>query len=109
MKIGENFVKKNISQVEIEKIFKESYSDSSIFVKLIFSEEIGEQLSEYFSKDKIKKIDNKKYIVEGFFPNDEGLKRFVLGFGALCEVLAPTKLRKEMQEYIKNIYNKYND
>ncbi|WP_459482461.1 WCX domain-containing protein [Clostridium saccharoperbutylacetonicum] len=54
-------------------------------------------------------MDNKKYIVEGFFPNDEGLKRFVLGFGALCEVLAPTKLRKEMQEYIKNIYNKYND
>jgi predicted DNA-binding transcriptional regulator YafY len=109
MKIGENFVKKNISQVEIEKIFKESYSDSSIFAKFIFSEEIGEQLSEYFSKDIIKKIDNKKYVVEGFFPNDEGLKRFVLGFGVHCEVLVPTKLRKEMQEYIKNIYYKYND
>jgi predicted DNA-binding transcriptional regulator YafY len=109
MNLGESFVKRNISQDEIEKIFKESYKKNSILVTLKFSDEIGKQLSEYFSKDKIRHLDNGTYMVEGIFPDDEGLKKFILGFGVHCEVIAPTKLRKEMLEYIKNIYCKYND
>jgi predicted DNA-binding transcriptional regulator YafY len=109
MKFGGAFLRKVVSKEEIEKIFAESYEDSSILVTLKFSSKIGEQLSEYFSKDKVKLLENGVYIVEDFFPEDEGLKKFILGFGDHCEVLAPIKLRKEMKEYIRKIYSKYND
>ena len=59
-------------------------------------------------RDKIKVLENATYIVEDFFPEDEGLKKFILSFGNNCEVIAPSKLRKEMSEYIKDIYSKYN-
>jgi len=109
LKLCGEFIKKLISKVEIEKIFSKSYEENSILVTLRFSNEIGEQLSEYFSKDKIKFLENGTYIVESFFPEDEGLKKFILSFGNNCEVIAPSKLRKEMLEYIKDIYNKYNN
>ena len=109
MNIGESFIKREISKEEIEKIFNKSYKNNSILVTLKFSDEIGQQLSEYFSKDKIKLLENGEYIVEDLFPKDEGLKKFILGFGNHCEVIAPSELRNEIKEYIKNIYNKYND
>lgn len=109
MRLSEGFIKRETSQEEMKKIFHESYQKTSIFVTLKFSKEIGKQLTEYFSRDKIKSLENGEYIVEGYYPQDEGLKKFILGFGNHCEVIAPSKLRKEMQEYIKNIYNKYND
>lgn len=109
LKIGEFFTRKDISNEEVKNILKESYKKNSIIVTLKFSNEIGGQLSEYFSKDKIKVLENGSYIVEETFPEDEGLKKFILGFGKNCEVLKPTSLRKEMMVYIKGIYNKYND
>lgn len=109
MKLGGSFIKNPISKEEIKKVFNESYEKNSILVTLRFSSEIGGRLSEYFSKDKIKLLENGTYIVEDFFPEDEGLKKFILGFGNDCEVIGPDKLRKEMVEYIKNIYSKYND
>ncbi|MBU5591199.1 YafY family transcriptional regulator [Clostridium sp. MSJ-4] len=109
MRIGESFIKSEISKEEIEKIFSEGYEKNSILVTLKFSSKIGEQLSEYFSKDKIKLSEKGTYIVEDFFPRDEGLKKFILGFGNDCEVIAPEKLRNEMKKYINKIYNRYND
>lgn len=109
MKLGEIFIKNSISKEEIERIFSESYKKNSILITLKFSSEIGEQLSEYFSKDKIRVIENQEYIVEDCFPDDEGLKKFILSFGDKCEVIAPKKLREEIRVYIKNIYSKYND
>lgn len=109
MKLGESFIKREISKEEIEKIFNQSYEKNSILVTLKFSNKIGEQLSEYFSKDKIKPLENGEYIVEDFFPKDEGLKKFILSFGNHCEVITPIELRNEIKEYIKNLYNKYND
>jgi predicted DNA-binding transcriptional regulator YafY len=109
MKLGGSFIKNPISKEGIEKIFSKSYEKNSVLITLKFSNEIGEQLSEYFSKDKIKLLDNGTYIVEDFFPEDEGLKKFILGFGNDCEVIAPDTLRKEMRAYIKNVYSKYND
>jgi predicted DNA-binding transcriptional regulator YafY len=109
MKLGEVFIKNPISEEEIKKIFNESYEKNSILITLKFSSEIGGRLSEYFSKDKIKLLENGTYIVEDFFPDDEGLKKFILGFGNDCEVIGPDKLRKAVVEYIKNIYSKYND
>ena len=109
MKSGDSFIKDPISKEEIKRIFNDNYEKNSILVTLKFSCEIGEQLSEYFSKNKIKPLKNGTYIVEDFFPEDEGLRKFILGFGNDCEVIAPDNLRKEMFTYIKNIYNKYND
>ncbi|MGH4122719.1 MAG: helix-turn-helix transcriptional regulator [Clostridium sp.] len=108
MKLGGCFIKNPISKEEIENIFSKSYEENSILVTLKFSSEIGGQLSEYFSKEKIILLENGTYIVEDFFPEDEGLKKFILGFGSDCEVIGPDKLRREMVEYIKNIYSKYN-
>ncbi|WP_346917244.1 YafY family protein [Clostridium sp.] len=109
LKLGGSFIKNLISKEEIKKIFNDSYEKNSILITLKFSNKIGEQLSEYFSKDKIKLLDDGGYIVEDFFPEDEGLKKFILSFGDECEVITPLKLRKEMLEYIKKIYIKYND
>jgi predicted DNA-binding transcriptional regulator YafY len=109
MKIGVSFIKDPISKEGIEKIFSESYEKNSVLVTLKFSSEIGQRLSEYFSKDKIKLLENGTYIVEDFFPEDEGLKKFILGFGNDCEVIGPDKLRSEMLGYIKILYSRYND
>ncbi|GFZ30770.1 DeoR family transcriptional regulator [Clostridium zeae] len=109
MKLGGDFIKRQISQQEIKKIFEYSYEKNSILVKMKFSSKIGEQLTEYFPKDKIILLEDGGYIVENFFPNDEGLKKFILNFGKECEVITPLKLRKEILEYIESIRIKYND
>jgi predicted DNA-binding transcriptional regulator YafY len=109
LRLGEGFVKKEISKEEIRKVFKDSYKRNSILVTLRFSNKSGESLSEYFAKDKITPQEDGTYIVEEPFPNDEGLKKFILGFGSQCEVIGPEEFRKDIKEYIKNIYSKYND
>jgi predicted DNA-binding transcriptional regulator YafY len=109
LKLGTGFIKKSITQDELEKVFSENYKKDCISVTLKFSSEIGLQLSEHFRKDKIKLLGDGAYIVEDLLPNDEGLKKFILSFGNYCEVVAPNKLRKELKEYIRNIYIKYNE
>jgi len=109
LKLGRNFIKKDISKEEIEKIFDEGYSNKSIKVKLKFTCKIGEQLKEYFSKDKIKILEDGEFIVEDFFPYEEGLIKFILGFGKECEVIAPKYLKEETKEYLKELLEKYND
>ncbi|MGN9163078.1 helix-turn-helix transcriptional regulator [Clostridium sulfidigenes] len=109
MNLGDNFIKRIISKEEIEKIFTDSYERNSILVTLKFSSKIGEQLNEHFSKDTIKPLKDGTFIVEDFFPEEEGLKKFVLSFGSECEIVAPKKLRVDMLEYIKKIYIKYKD
>lgn len=109
MKLGVSFIKTTISKEELRKLFRMSYEKSSILATLEFTNKIGESLSEYFTKDKIKALEDGTYIVEDLFPDDDGLKKFILSFGSECEVIAPLKLRKDMQSYIKNIYSKYRD
>jgi len=109
MALGEIFEKRLISREELNQTFKDSYKKKCMVVTLKFTSKMGLQLSEYFSKDKIKILDNGTYIVKGAFPEEEGLKKFILSFGDQCEVLAPLKLRREMLDYIKNIYTKYDD
>jgi predicted DNA-binding transcriptional regulator YafY len=109
LRLGENFVKDLISIDKIKSKLSEGYEKNSISVTLKFSSDIGEQLGEYFSKDKIEVVENNFYVVKDKFPKDDGLKKFILGFGDKCEVIAPIELREEMKIYIKNIYKKYND
>lgn len=109
MKLGGSFIKRSVSKAEIEKIFLQSFEKNSIHVTLKFTIRIGAQLNEYFSKGKIRVLEDGSYLTEDFLPNDEGLKKFILSFGDECEVLEPEKLRSEMCDYIKSIYNKYNN
>ncbi|GKX66500.1 helix-turn-helix transcriptional regulator [Inconstantimicrobium mannanitabidum] len=109
LSLGDSFEKRLISKEKLEKIFSDSYDKNSILVTLKFSNKIGAQLSEYFLKDAITALENGEYLVKDLYPDDEGLKKFILSFGDYCEVVSPMKLRKEMSEYIKNIYLKYND
>lgn len=94
---------------ELVKYWYRQLNLNSIQIKMKFSNKIGKQLSEYFSKDKITLLEDGSYLVENSFPNDEGLKKFILSFGDEGEVLAPEEFRKEMQNYIKKIYSKYTD
>ncbi|MBL4931674.1 helix-turn-helix transcriptional regulator [Clostridium paridis] len=109
IKLGDYFQEREISKDKIEQIFTEGYEKNSILVTLMFSNKIGEQLSEYFYKDKICALEDGRFIVKEYFPDDEGLKKFILGFGEVCKVIAPDKLKYELKQYIKNIYDKYND
>lgn len=107
--LEDNFVKRDISHEKLDEIFCRSYDNKNIKVKLKFSNRIGEQLSEYFFKDNIKKDSEGYFIVEEPFPYDEGLIKFILGFGCECEVIEPNDLREDTKKYLKKILEKYND
>lgn len=109
LKFGEAFKKTGFSKEEIQNIFDEGYNNRCIKVILKFSSKIGEHLKEHFVKDNIKESDDGNFIVEELYPHEEGLIKFILSFGEDCEVIEPEYLRKETKEYIKNMYNKYND
>jgi predicted DNA-binding transcriptional regulator YafY len=108
LKLGGNFTKRKESNEEISKIFEDSYKNNSVMVKLKFTDKIGEQLKEYFSKDKIRKNDDGSFIVEEIYPREEGLIKFILSFGLDCEVLGPDFLRQEIKKYIEELKLRYN-
>lgn len=109
LKMGENFEKKDIPNEEIQEIIENSYLTRGITVTLKFAHKMGEQLTEYFQKEKITKTHNNQYIVVDQFPYEEGLLKFILSFGKECEIVEPCYLRNELQEYIKTILLPYND
>lgn len=109
IRIGEYFLKREVSNEELDRIFNEGYVKRSIRVKLKFTDKIGEQLSEYFGRENIKKTNDNSYMVEESFPYEEGLIKFILGFGKECEVIEPDYLRKETKEYLHDVMAKYKD
>lgn len=107
LKLGDVFLKRNISNEGLRKIFAEGYNEKSIKVTLKFTSRIGEQLSEYFDKESIRLEEDGNFIVEGFFPYEEGLIKHILSFGKDCEVLSPSYLREETEGYIKEMLLSY--
>lgn len=107
LKLGDVFLKRNISNEGLRKIFAEGYNEKSIKVTLKFTSRIGEQLSEYFDKESIRLEEDGNFIVEGFFPYEEGLIKHILSFGKDCEVLSPSYLREETEGYIKEMLLRY--
>lgn len=107
LKLGDVFLKRNISNEGLHKIFAEGYNEKSIKVTLKFTSRIGEQLSEYFDKESIRLEEDGNFIVEGFFPYEEGLIKHILSFGKDCEVLSPSYLREETEGYIKEMLLSY--
>jgi predicted DNA-binding transcriptional regulator YafY len=109
LRLGDGFLKKNISAGELEEIFHKSYESKDIKIRLKFTNKIGKQLTEYFLKSNIKKSEAGDFIVEEHFPYEEGLIKFILGFGNECEVISPEYLREDTKKYLKKILEKYND
>lgn len=105
--LGQAFTQKHLKIDEIKNELKKGYNDKSIKVVLKFSSRIKEHLIEYFNKDKIKVEDDNCLIVEDYFPYEEGLLKFILGFGTDCEVMEPKYLVKEVKEYLIDMCNKY--
>jgi predicted DNA-binding transcriptional regulator YafY len=108
LRLGEGFAKRNVSRKEISRKFTEEFNDKSIKVILRFAGRMGQQLNEYFHKDNIKMAEDGSYIVKDSFPYEEGLVKFLLGFGKDCEVMEPKYLREEINRYIKDLLQKYN-
>lgn len=108
MRLGDSFLKRNISDEELEEIFQRSYESKDIKVKLKFTNRIGQQLDEYFLKSSIKKSDAGHFFVEEYFPYEESLFKFILGFGNDCEVISPVYLREDTIKYVRSILEKYN-
>lgn len=109
LKLGDNFIKRLISEEELEEIFNKSYVKKSVKIKLKFSNKIGNQLTEYFMKDSISKDEEGSFIVEDYFPYEESLIKFILGFGSECEIIEPENLRKDTKKYLEKILETYND
>ncbi|HYE10023.1 MAG TPA: YafY family protein [Patescibacteria group bacterium] len=109
MRIGDSFVKRDITAEELYEIFHQSYIKNSIKIKLKFAPRIGDQLSEYFFKENIKRETDDSYIVEEYFPYEEGLIKFILSFGNECEVIEPEFLKIDIRNYLERILEKYND
>ncbi len=107
LKLGDIFLKRNISNEGLRKIFAEGYNEKSIKVTLKFTSRIGEQLSEYFDKESIRLEEDGNFIVEDFFPYEEGLIKHILSFGKDCEILSPSYLREETEGYIKEMLLSY--
>lgn len=108
LKLGEGFIKRKVSREDIQRKFNEEYNNNSIRVLLRFTARMGTQLNEYFHKDNIKAAPDGSYIIEDFFPYEEGLIKFLLGFGKECEVLEPAHLKEEINNYLKEMFQKYN-
>ena len=108
MKPGVCFEKQEVSIEDIRREFDKEYRSKSIKVVLSFDGRMGEQLSEYFPKENIRAAEDGSYIAEDFFPYEEGLVKYLLGFGKDCKVLEPEYLKKEIKAYMEEILAKYN-
>jgi predicted DNA-binding transcriptional regulator YafY len=108
LKLGDHFIKRMESNEEISRIFEDSFKKNGIMVKLKFTDKIGEQLKEYFDKAIIIQQKDGSYIVEELYPYEEGLIKFILGFGLDCEVLCPDFLREDIKKYIEKLVIRYN-
>lgn len=108
LKLGEGFQKEALSIDDIRKEFEEEFLNKSIRVVLKFDGRMGAQLVEYFPKESIRAAEDGSYIAEDHFPHEEGLVRFLLGFGKYCEVLEPEYLKTEIRNYLKDMLGKYN-
>ena len=109
LRIGETFLKRDITSEHLEILFSESFKSKSIRVTLKFSSRMINHLNEHFSEDKINIKEDGTAVISFNSPNEEGLKKFILNFGKDCEVLEPLLLRRELKEYIKELLLLYKE
>ncbi|MFE8700033.1 helix-turn-helix transcriptional regulator [Cytobacillus sp. FJAT-54145] len=107
VRLGDFYHRKKLSKDDIEKLLIDRYDQQSTQITLKFTYRFGPHLSEFFSKDKITNVEEKYFLVRDSFPCNEGLMKFILGFGNDCEVIDPAELRNEMKAYVEQLYQKY--
>ncbi|SEU28262.1 YafY family protein [Paenibacillus sp. NFR01] len=105
---GEVYVPRALPVEQIRERIDGSYREREIKVRLRFTPQIGPQLTEYFRQEDIRLGEDAHYYVEDRFPYEDGLLKFILGFGKECELLEPADLREELQSYLKNLLLSYN-
>jgi len=91
----------------LKNIYSRDFRKTAIKVVLKFHPKFGPQLTEYFEKENIEECANGYFIAHEFCPHDEGLIKFILGFGKWCEVLEPNYLKKEIKDYLDEIVKNY--
>ena len=57
---------------------------------------------------KLKQLENGKFLLKASLPNTEQLRWWLLGFGDRVEVLKPKSLRKEFITTVKGLSKIYN-
>jgi predicted DNA-binding transcriptional regulator YafY len=107
LEIKEKFLKNFHNLDMIKEIFTRKYIEKSIKVELLFSKEIGNHLKEFFPEEKIAQQNDGNFLVKEFFPYEEGLIKFILGFGKNCKILKPDYLIKDFRKYLKKIEENY--
>ncbi|WBW97806.1 helix-turn-helix transcriptional regulator [Oceanirhabdus sp. W0125-5] len=91
----------------LKNIYDRDYEKTSIKVVLKFHPKFGPQLTEFFPVENIQASEYGYFIAHDIYPHDEGLIKFILGFGKWCEVLEPDYLRKEIKDYLAEIMRNY--
>jgi len=90
--------------------FSESYpNDTRPRTRLVlkFHEKALGRMSDFFGFELIKKVDQKHYIVEVTYPEDEWVYGMILSFGNLVEVTEPKHIRDIVIEKAKEISQVY--
>nr|WP_275100860.1 WYL domain-containing protein [Paenibacillus dendritiformis] len=72
-----------------------------------FSARIGGQLAEHFPKQSITRTEEGHFLVTDYFPYEEGLFKFIIGFGKDCTVVDPPQVRNAVQQYIYEMWLSY--
>jgi predicted DNA-binding transcriptional regulator YafY len=101
--VTEPFLKRNVSPEDLDIIFSHSFREKSVKVTLRFSNRMVNHLNEHFSEDKIIINYDGTAHVTFHSPNEEGLLKYILGFGIDCEVIEPPSLRSELTDYIEQL------
>lgn len=91
----------------LKNIYRRDYNKTAIRVVLKFNPKFGPQLTEYFDKENIEEYVDGYFIAHDLCPHDEGLIKFILGFGKWCEVLEPDYLKKEIKDYLDEMVKNY--
>ena len=100
------YLKKN---VKYDEYVDRDYNplDQNVKVKLRFSQNMKYRVEEYFEEQNIVTDEVGNLFVETFFPKDEWIYSFVLGFGENVEIIEPIEIREIIAEKIKKIYALY--
>lgn len=76
-------------------------------VRLMVDESLYDKMVEYCGEENIKPYDQKKYIVDFPFTEDDYWYNTLIHFGAQCECLEPESIRLELISRIEGILNIY--
>lgn len=106
LKITENIFSKGIIPSEKQDLGAFFTDEESVII--LFDNTVEYLLVEEYGPDCYTKLTEGKLRFEGTYTNQEYIVRWILSFGSKAEVLEPEKLRNEIKEISKSIFQTYN-